>query len=364
MTRFLCITISLVFLVSAGLQAQSGSRTDSVGYHQWWFDRWPGAPLRSPDGNLLPQVRVSGNSFVNSIGDTIVFRGLSIADPDKIEHQGQWKKELFARIKNLGAMLVRIPVHPISWRERTPQNYLKLLDQAVEWCTAESLYVDIDWHSIGNLEEGLFQDPMYYTTMQETFNFWKTIANHFTGNKTVAFLELFNEPADLGGRLGNVSWDDWKKINEELIALIRSYGNKSIPLVAGFDWAYDLTPLHYAPIDAPGIAYVTHPYPMKRNPPYEPKWEEDFGFAADKYPVIATELGFAMRNPQSALDYGRRIMKFFASKHISWLWWVYDPQWGPPMIKSWQTFELTEGGTFFEEAVRGNIPAPDSTAIH
>lgn len=85
-----------------------------------------------------------------------------------------------------------------------------------------------------------------------------------------------------------------KKINEDIIRLIRAYDKETIPLVAGFDWAYDLSHLHYDPINAEGIAYVTHPYPMRRQPPWEPKWEENFGFAADRYPVIATELGFRL----------------------------------------------------------------------
>jgi hypothetical protein len=39
------------------------------------------------------------------------------------------------KVKEMGAMVVRIPVHPVAWRERTPREYLKLLEQAVEWCT-------------------------------------------------------------------------------------------------------------------------------------------------------------------------------------------------------------------------------------
>jgi endoglucanase len=74
--------------------------------------------------------------------------------------------------------------------------------------------------------------------------------------------------------------------------VIRAFDREKIPLVAGFDWAYDLTPLRINPVEAEGIAYVTHPYPHKRTQPWEPKWEEDFGFAADQFPVIATEIGF------------------------------------------------------------------------
>jgi len=108
-------------------------------------------------------------------------------------------------------MLVRIPVHPVAWRERTPAKYLQLLDQAVEWCTDLGMYIIIDWHSIGNLKMELFQDPMYNTTQKETFEFWQAISRHFSGNNTVAFYELFNEPTTYRGQLGNISWADWKK---------------------------------------------------------------------------------------------------------------------------------------------------------
>ena len=84
-------------------------------------------------------------------------------------------------------MIVRIPVHPVAWRERTPEKYLELLDQAVEWCT--------------DLGMELFQNPMYNTTKQETYQFWRTIAQHFSGNNTVAFYEIFNEPAIYRGHL-------------------------------------------------------------------------------------------------------------------------------------------------------------------
>jgi aryl-phospho-beta-D-glucosidase BglC (GH1 family) len=147
-------------------------------------------------------------------------------------------------------MLVRIPVHPVAWRERTPAKYMQLLDSAVNWCTALGMYVIIDWHSIGNLKMELFQDPMYNTTQKETFEFWQTIAKHFTGHNTVAFYEIFNEPTTFRGQLGSVSWKDWKELNENIIRLIRSFDKEKIALVAGMDWAYDLTPLREEPINA------------------------------------------------------------------------------------------------------------------
>ena len=68
----------------------------------------------------LPRIRVQGNKFVDPEGKTVLFHGVSIADPDKLEHEGHWNKHLFEEVKDMGATLVRIPVHPIAWRQRTP----------------------------------------------------------------------------------------------------------------------------------------------------------------------------------------------------------------------------------------------------
>lgn len=344
---------AFIFLLFSfpNLKAQN---TPPKNTNEGWWNASYHWPAKNPNAKLLPLIRVVGNKFVNAKNDTILFRGVSIADPDKIEHEGHWNKLLFEKVKDMGAMLVRIPVHPVAWRDRTPEKYLVLLDSAVSWCTDLGMYIDIDWHSIGNLEMELFQNPMYNTSRKETYEFWRTISAHFTGNNTVAFYELFNEPTTYRGQLGTATWHEWKEINENIIHLIRAFDKETIPLVAGFDWAYDLTPLREEPINAAGIAYVTHPYPNKRPQPWEPKWEEDFGFAASDYPVIATEIGFSVHNgdpSDGAEHYGTRITKYLESKGISWLAWVFDPEWGPQMLKSWD-FNFTPCGEFFKKAMQ------------
>jgi endoglucanase len=321
----------------------------------WYQDRPWSIPKPNPKAKILPLIRVDRNRFINAKGDTILFRGVAISDPDKIERQGHWNKAHFEKVKEMGPMIVRIPVHPVAWRERTPEKYLELLDQAVEWCTDLQVYVMIDWHSIGNLGMELFQDPMYNTSKEETYQFWRTIAQHFSGNNTVAFYELFNEPTIFRGQLGSLPWSEWKKINENIINLIRSYDEETIPLVAGLDWAYDLSPLHDDPINAEGIGYVTHPYAHKRTQPWEPKWEENFGFAAENYPVVATEFGLEGTPSQVGENsYGNSIVKYLEGKKISWVCWVYDPEWGPRLLKSWN-YDLTDGGSFFKKALHGEL---------
>ncbi|MBS1916813.1 MAG: cellulase family glycosylhydrolase [Bacteroidetes bacterium] len=343
------VIVTLFVAASLTIGAQDSTKTK---YHAWWADSFMQAPKKNAKAKLLPAIHVYKNKFVNAKGDTILFRGLSISDPDKLEHQGHWNKHHFEKAKEMGTMLVRIPVHPVAWRERRPVKYLQLLDSAVDWCTDLGMYVIIDWHSIGNLRMELFQDPMYNTTQKETYEFWQTISKHFSGNNTVAFYELFNEPTTYNGQLGSISWSEWKKMMEDIIHLIRSFDSQTIPLVAGFDWAYDLTPIREEPVNAENIAYVTHPYPFKRSEPWQPKWEEDFGFAATQYPIIATEIGFDVKAGETIgkNHYGYQITKYLEERGISWTAWVFDPEWWPQMLRSWN-YELTDMGTFFKQAM-------------
>jgi endoglucanase len=316
----------------------------------------------SPKAAVLPRISVRGNRFVDPAGAPVLFRGVSIADPDNLLGRGQWRRELFAAAKDMGADLIRIPVHPAAWRRQTPQGYLALLDQAVGWCTDLGMHVIIDWHSIGNLRSGLFQEPVYETSVPETLEFWRTIAGHFKGNHTVAFYELFNEPTHFNGMLGTESWSDWRQLNEEMIGVIRYWDKEAIPLVAGFDWAYDLDAVHYDPVRAEGIGYVTHPYPYKRPQPWEPRWEENFAFAAARYPMIATEIGFDLKSGEAVGDdaYGNRITRFLEERGISWMAWVLDPEWGPPMLESFDGYRLNGAGAFFKTALQ-RPPAPPRT---
>ena len=357
MKAIACFTFLAMVFLSLGVPAWAQQKNEEGDLYNWRHTPNFGRPPITLNAKKLPLVMVKGNKFVNEQGDTILFRGLAIADPDKIAQESRWNKELFASVKEMGTKIVRIPVHPVPWRMRTPGKYLQLLDQAVEWCTDLGMYVMIDWHSIGNLGMELFQDPVYNTTRQETYEFWRIIARHYKGNNTVAFYELFNEPTLYNGQLGSMSWSEWKQINENIIGLIRAYDTEKIPLVAGLDWAYDLTPLHIEPIAAEGIGYVTHPYPHKRRPPYEPKWDEDFGFAAGRYPVVATEFGFVLgkQGTTENAGYGKAIIKYLEGNGISWIGWVYDPLWHPQLLKSWDGFVLTESGEFFKQALQAKV---------
>jgi hypothetical protein len=308
----------------------------------------------------MEAVSISGNTFINESGETLIFKGVNIRDPHNLEQDGHWTLSHFQEARAWGANVIRLPIHPVSWRARGEEAYLALIDQAVEWAREVDVYLILDWHSIGNLKEEKFQHEMYVTDMAETRAFWNAVSARYKDEPVVAMYELYNEPTVSGERFGDCSWEDWKAINEELTEVVRANHPKAVILVAGFNWAYDLTPIKEQPIDAEGIAYVSHPYPQKREAPWEDQWQADFGYVAETYPVILTEIGFALPHEKGVHipvegdeTYGKALNEFCEERGISWLVWCFDPDWSPYMFIDWD-YTPTRQGAFYKKVMSGS----------
>ena len=89
--------------------------------------------------------------------------------------------------------------------------------------------------------------------------------------------------------------------------------------------------------------------------PREPDWETHFGYLADRFPVIASEMGFYLKGEyENFVDdgsYRDAILKYLDEKQISWCCWVFDPAWSPPLIQSYR-YEPTVSGKFFRDAMQ------------
>lgn len=302
-------------------------------------------------------VKVEGNKFIDPEGEELVFRGLCFSDPVKLVRDGQWNERYFAEAADWGANVVRFAVHPTNLNSLGWEETFAAMDQGIAWARKYGMYVIMDWHSIGNLKEEKYTSPMYNTTREETFKFWRTVAERYKDEPQVALYELFNEPTVTG--TGECTWAEWKELQEQLIDVVRTYNPHAVCLCAGFNWAYDLTPVAEAPIARPNVAYVSHPYPMKRSQPWEEQWEKDFGFVADTYPVICTEIGFCLEDEpgahipvMSTEVYGEHITRYFEKKGISFTVWCFDPQWAPMLISDWD-FTPTTQGRFFKAYLQG-----------
>ncbi len=91
MRSFICAAV----LSAALLPAQTAEKRT----HQWWNDRPAGGRPYTANAKKMPLISVKSNKFVDPQGKTVLFRGLSISDPDKLEGQGHWNKDHFVRYK-------------------------------------------------------------------------------------------------------------------------------------------------------------------------------------------------------------------------------------------------------------------------
>lgn len=301
------------------------------------------------------KIKIEGKNIMTESGEIIRLKGVSFSDPDKLEKDGQWNMRYFQEAKNWGCNVVRFAIHPTALNNRGWENYFKLVDEGVKMAENLEMYVIIDWHSIGNLNTEKFSNKMYNTSWDETVKFWETVAKRYKGNPTVAIYELYNEPTSESGKLGELSWKTWKPTLEKLIDKISALDAEKIILVAGMNWGYFLDEVPENPVNRNNVAYCTHPYPMKREKPWEEKWEKDWGLVADKFPIIATEFGFMGADERGAHipcisdeSYGEAIMNYFDKKGISYTIWCFDPNWPPTLITDWN-FTPSRQGRFFKE---------------
>ena len=346
-----------------------GATSQQITGEEWWDIPYPARFDVSLLAEKQKTLSVSGKNIVTGDGEIFVMRGVNIADADKLVLQDRWNRELFEEIAAWGANTVRVPVHPMGWRKRGPEWYLERIDEAVFWANSVGLYLIIDWHSIGNLHTEMYQHPMYQTSMAETRDFWRRMAFRYRDVPTVAVYELFNEPTDnyIGngaGSLGHLDWESWRETLEELVDIVQVYDPVSISLVGGMNWAYNLEPVAEMPVRRDGIAYASHAYPQKAKPEentreaFHEAWQKNWGFVAETYPVIATEIGWVREDGFNAHvpvinndgTYGPNLVSFMEQRGISWTVWNFDPDWSPTMISDWD-FTPTEQGKFFRDVM-------------
>ena len=101
-------------------------------------------PCGAQNTNSMDWISIKGNRFVNESGKTMIFQGVNIRDPHNLEEDGNWTLSHFKEAKKWGANIIRLPIHPVAWRARGEAEYLKLIDQAVEWAGQLDLYLILD----------------------------------------------------------------------------------------------------------------------------------------------------------------------------------------------------------------------------
>ena len=324
---------------------------------------------------ITRELKVEGNQLVTADGKKLWLQGLCV---DSMQW-GPGDNILYSirvAIDDWKANVIRLPVHDDPWFGRpihkTPSNqeaYRHLVDQAVKLAAAKGAYLVLDLHQFGAPTEAHVA-------------FWKDAAARYKNNPAVLF-ELFNEPH-------GISWEIWRNggslsspknkstdVNptentqkmetdvstgvQALVKAVRETGAKNMIISGGLDWSYDLTGIMngYALDDlgGNGIMYVTHIYPWKKD------WKNKFLLAADKYPIIVTEIGcpekwedfsFIPQSQRYPLEgWSENVLGMIQKNKLHWTGFSFNPHCGPPILKDWDYTPTPFWGVYVKEALAG-----------
>jgi hypothetical protein len=183
-------------------------------------------PIRA--GATLSKLSVSGNRIVTEEGQEVRLRGVNFTDPfllekDDFDNDGDGVAdnhfaeiaEDFARVKELGANVVRLAIYPGYYRLVGGERYLTTyVDRMVDLAEGNGLYLIIDYHAIGRPggwyssedDATLFDYPakVMYTDTDMAVAFWDKVATRY-GERNHVLFEIYNEPAD---ETADFTWAD------------------------------------------------------------------------------------------------------------------------------------------------------------
>lgn len=281
----------------------------------------------------LPRLATDGNRIIRrDSGKPLLLRGVNRSGLEYAEPQGQDFLEAArlseAEIRHItedwGANIIRLPFNQgfalNGRRAASPDDYLRALDQVVDWAAAAGAYtlLDLQWLSAdanhGRQRNGGINRvaPLPDSDSQRL---WRILARRYQGEPAVLF-DLYNEPH-------HTSADVWRLWAGMLTGIVREEAPQALVFVSGVDWGYDLRGV---PLPETGIVYSTHVYPWKRL-----SWKKAFGWLADDLPVFAAEWG----GSESHLDWGGELAGYLRGLGIGWTAWGWT-DW-PPLVSRAET---------------------------
>lgn len=288
------------------------------------------------------RLHAEGNLIVNPSGESVRLRGIMFPDPSILQEQNRFKPRLITDIADLGANVIRVPVHP-QYFVKDGEYLWRYLDPVVKWAGEAGIYVVIDWHFIGNVATGAGEQmpALEMDAKQLTLDFWKSTARYFKDTPNVIF-EIFNEPQSIDAAT-------WHDNAEEIIQVIRAQGANQLVIVGGIDFGRDLSWVIENPVIDGNIAYASHIYPIHATSGYD-GW---FGSTAAKYPVLMTEWGYIESTDDASINYlvgtaagyGKEFTNYLDAHQIGWIACWYDDVWMPIMFEEGNKV-LTDYGQF------------------
>jgi hypothetical protein len=217
---------------------------------EWWGTNYPLTPYQNRNDGAVdavaPQARVveahrSTRAYLRGVnvagGEFSTGGSFSSANPGRYDWKYHYDSQAtFNFLASRGVKLVRIP---FRWERLRPrldrrlhQAELARLQAVVSRARAAGLSVILDMHNYGGYVGPSGTNRLSSRGLRVAFaDTWKRISKAFKGTRGV-FYGLMNEPHDLPGGART-----WELASQSAVRAIRSTGDKSLVLVAGYNWS-------------------------------------------------------------------------------------------------------------------------------
>jgi aryl-phospho-beta-D-glucosidase BglC (GH1 family) len=177
-------------------------------------------------------------------------------------------------IKQTGMNSIRIPFH---YKLFTNEDYMdldsshngfELIDQVIEWCRQQDLYVILDMHDAPGGQTGDNIDDSYgYPWLMESepskqlfCDIWKNIAEHYANDTIILGYDLLNEP------IAHYFMEDYAHLNDSLeplykrcVEAVRTVDKNHIILLGGAQWNSNFSVFKDSKFDDK-LMYTCHRY--------------------------------------------------------------------------------------------------------
>lgn len=261
MKKLFNILLFSILLYSCGSQQQEKQPSDR-------FIRVDGPNLIKPNGDKFFIQGINLGNWLNPEGYMFFFQDASsyrlinaafceMVGPDYTNwFWKEFKKNYITEddikyIKQTGMNSVRIPFH---YKLFTNEDYMgldsshdgfQLIDQVIEWCRQENLYVILDMHDAPGGQTGDNIDDSYgYPWLMESedskklfCDIWKNVAEHYANDTIVLGYDLLNEP------IAHYFMKDYVHLNDSLeplykrcVETMRTVDKNHIVLLGGAQW--------------------------------------------------------------------------------------------------------------------------------
>lgn len=310
------------------------------------------------------KLHVQGNKILYG-NDEVSLQGVAVGDP-LIARKDRPLSDYALIASDWNANVVRISIHPGTWRDYGRKQTMELLRSNVKAAEDAGMFVIIVWQAIGVPDAYMQQAPdhttaddLYDTDFELAKDFWRQVAMEFGKDGRVMF-ELWNEPVwpemEDGTQI-NPHWQELKPMWQTLVGLVRYYSDNIVILTSN-GWGYNIRGIRVDPIEDANTVYAWHVYAGTDN--NDPAlWEQNLDGLYFNKPVIVTEWGFdpapGHKTSGTPDSFGFLFAdKFLRDKHLHYTAWCWHPVWTPPLLEAdWKT-PTSYGG--FAKAILWRVP--------